>query len=265
VTVFHTAAAWRTLRPTGTLGFVPTMGALHDGHLALVKTALAQCDHAVVSIYVNPTQFNNPEDLAKYPITFDDDCQKLEAVGCGLVFAPTYDVLYPDSYRYRVTETETSTVLEGAHRPGHFDGVLTVVLKLFNVIQADAAFFGEKDFQQLLLVREMAEALLHPTRVVACPTVREPDGLAMSSRNRRLTPAQRTLATQWATLLADLSLSCAEVTQRLEALGFTVDYIDERWGRRLGAVTVPPLDNGPLIRLIDNIALPALLGARGQA
>lgn len=253
--VFHTPAEWHTLRPIGTVGFVPTMGALHAGHLALVKTALAQCEHAVASIYVNPTQFNNPEDFAKYPNTFYDDCQMLEAIGCGYVFAPTFETLYPDGYRYRVTETETSTLLEGAHRPGHFEGMLTVVLKLFNVIQADAAFFGEKDFQQLLMVKEMAEALHHPTKVTACPTVREPDGLAMSSRNRRLTPPQRALAAQWAKILADLTLPCDEATQRLTALGFTVDYVAEYWNRRLGAVHTPPLDDGPVVRLIDNVAL----------
>ena len=256
MTIFHTPAQWRALRPQkATIGFVPTMGALHDGHLALVKTALAQCEHAAVSIYVNPTQFNNPEDFAKYPSTFEDDCKQLEAIGCGYVFAPTYETLYPDSYRYRVTETETSTVLEGAHRPGHFDGVLTVVLKLFNCLQADAAFFGEKDYQQLLLVKEMAEALHHPTKVVACATVREHDGLAMSSRNRRLNPAQRALATQWAQTLADTTLSCDAAATHLTALGFTVDYIAERWGRRLGAVHTPPLDNGPIVRLIDNVAV----------
>ena len=256
MTIFHTPAEWRELRPQNTtIGFVPTMGALHEGHLALVKTALAQCEHAVVSIYVNPTQFNNPEDFEKYPKTFHDDCQMLEAIGCGFVFAPTYETLYPDGYRYRMTETQTSTLLEGAHRPGHFEGMLTVVLKLLNCIQADAAFFGEKDFQQLLLVKEMTESLHHPTKIVPCPTIREPDGLAMSSRNRRLTPAQRALAAKWAQTLADLSLTCDEAAQKLEALGFTVDYIAEHWGRRLGAVHTPPLDNGPIVRLIDNVAL----------
>lgn len=253
MTVFETPTKWHTLRPSGSIGFVPTMGALHEGHLALVQEALTQCDHAVVSIYVNPTQFNNPEDFAKYPSTFEDDCRMLEEIGCGFVFAPTYATLYPDGYRYRVTETETSRVLEGEHRPGHFDGMLTVVLKLLNLVHADRAFFGEKDYQQLLLVQEMTQALHHPTQIVPCPTVREPDGLAMSSRNRRLNPTQRALAAQWAVLLADLSLSCEETAKRLEALGFTVDYIADRWGRRLGAVHTPPLDGGPVVRLIDNV------------
>jgi pantoate--beta-alanine ligase len=255
MTIFHTPYEWQKIRPNGTIGFVPTMGALHEGHLELVRTALKECDHAVVSIYVNPTQFNNPEDFEKYPSTLDEDCKMLEAIGCQFVFAPTYPTLYPDGYRYRVTETETSRLLEGAHRPGHFDGVLTVVLKLFNIMGADAAFFGEKDYQQLILVKEMAESLHHPTKVVPCPTIREADGLAMSSRNRRLNPAQRALAAQWARILADTNLSCEEATQALLLLGFTVDYVAEHWGRRLGAVHTPPLEEGPIVRLIDNIAL----------
>ena len=204
---------------------------------------------------MNPTQFDNPDDLKKYPQTLDEDCQMLEEIGVEFVFAPTYPDLYPDGYRYRVMETEDSTALEGAHRPGHFDGVLTVVLKLLNLAGADAAYFGEKDFQQLKLVSEMARALHHPTQIVACPTVRESDGLAMSSRNRRLSPAQRELAGQWARLLAAAALPCESVREKLEALGFTVDYIEDRWGRRLGAVRVPPLENGPELRLIDNVAL----------
>jgi pantoate--beta-alanine ligase len=254
--IFQTQAEWRALRPKNTsVGFVPTMGALHDGHIALVKAALAQCETCVASIYVNPTQFNNPEDFAKYPSTFDEDCERLEAAGCAFVFAPTYETLYPDGYRYKVTETETSRLLEGAHRPGHFDGVLTVVLKLLNCIGADAAFLGEKDYQQLLLVREMTEALFHPTVIIACPTIREPDGLAMSSRNRRLTPEQRALAAEWARILADTTLSCDAATERLTELGFSVDYIADHWGRRLGAVNTPALNNGPIIRLIDNVKL----------
>ena len=257
LTVVRTVDEWKATRDSlaGSLGFVPTMGALHEGHLALARTALESHDHALVSIYVNPTQFDNPEDLKKYPVTLESDCRMLEEIGVEFVFAPTYPDLYPDGYVYRMTETEDSAVLEGAHRPGHFDGVLTVVLKLLNLAGAEAAYFGEKDFQQLKLVSGMAHALHHPTKITACPTVREPDGLAMSSRNRRLNPAQRALATDWARLLADLSLSCEEVKTRLEDLGFSVDYIVERWGRRLGAGRVPALDGGPEIRLIDNVAL----------
>ena len=258
LTVVRTAESWKRYRKalSGSLGFVPTMGALHEGHLALARAALENHDHALVSLYVNPTQFDNPEDLQKYPHNFGDDCRMLEEIGVEYVFSPSYDDLYPDKYVYRVTETEDSAVLEGAHRPGHFDGVLTVVLKLLNLARADAAYFGEKDFQQLKLVSGMARALLHPTRIVACPTVRESDGLAMSSRNQRLNTAQRELAKHWARLLADRSLSCDEVKTRLEARGFSVDYIEDRWGRRLGAVRVPPLEGGPEIRLIDNVLSP---------
>ena len=253
---------WRRLRPRrGTLGFVPTMGALHEGHLSLVRRALEENDACVVSIFVNPTQFDDAGDLAAYPITFDDDCALLATLGAPLVLAPTADVVYADGYRVRVSEHVDAGVLEGEHRPGHFDGMLTVVLKLLNIASAHRAYFGEKDFQQLRLVRTMVEALFHPTRIVGCPTVREPDGLAMSSRNRRLNPSQRRLAGQWAALLADVDLPADAVARRLEALGLRADYVADRWGRRLGAVHLPALDGGPEVRLIDNVALP---GARGD-
>lgn len=252
--VFRTRAEWLAIRPSQTtLGFVPTMGALHAGHLALVNQALRENAEVVVSIYVNPTQFDNPEDLSKYPVTFEEDCARLRDAGCHYLFAPSYDSLYPDRYRYRISETEISQMLEGAHRPGHFNGMLTVVLKLLNVIGADAAYFGEKDFQQLMLVKGMAEALQLPTKIIACPTVREADGLAMSSRNRRLSTTQRALAAQWARILADEYLSCDEARHKLEALGFRVDYIAEHWGRRLGAVHVPQDGSAASIRLIDNV------------
>ncbi|MCA3033830.1 MAG: pantoate--beta-alanine ligase [Rhodocyclaceae bacterium] len=238
---------------SGSIGVVPTMGALHAGHISLVARAHGENQHVVATIYVNPTQFNNASDLAAYPQSFDEDCAMLEQAGCQFVFAPTYETLYPDQYRYRISESEISRVLEGQYRPGHFDGMLTVVLKLLNVVGADVAYFGEKDFQQLLLVREMLHAFHHSTRIVACPTVREADGLAMSSRNRRLNPAQRALATEWSQTLANPSRSCQEVRAQLERLGFRVDYIEDRWGRRLGAVHTPPVDGGAEIRLIDNV------------
>lgn len=254
---------WRRMRPRrGTLGFVPTMGALHEGHLSLVRRALDENDACVVSIFVNPTQFDDPGDLAAYPKTFDDDCAMLASLGGPIVLAPTADVLYADGYRVRVSEHVDAHELEGEHRPGHFDGMLTVVLKLLNIARADRAYFGEKDFQQLRLVRTMVDSLFHPTKIVGCPTVREDDGLAMSSRNRRLVPAQRELAGRWAALLADVDLPADEVHRRLAALGFDVDYVAERWGRRLGAVHVPTLDGGPEVRLIDNVALPP---GRGEA
>jgi pantoate--beta-alanine ligase len=252
MTIFRDPAEW-TPRPG--VGFVPTMGALHAGHIALVERARVECAVVVASVFVNPTQFNNPEDFATYPVTFDQDCRMLEDAGCDFVFAPTYPLLYPDDYTLRITGMELTRVLEGEHRPGHFDGMLTVVLKLLQIVRAERAYFGEKDYQQLLLVQKLVEAFFVPTQIVPCPTVREPDGLAMSSRNRRLDPAQRSLAAQWARLLADRTKDCTEVKARLEELGFTVDYVEERWGRRLGAVHMPPLNGGPVVRLIDNIAL----------
>ena len=256
IVVAHDLPAWRALRPRrSSIGFVPTMGALHDGHLSLVRRALAENKFAVVSIFVNPTQFDNPDDLANYPATFAADCELLDAIGCHAVLAPAADLLYRDGYRVRVTDSEHSRVLEGEHRAGHFDGVLTVVMKLLNIVGASRAYFGEKDFQQLLVVTDMAKALFHATRIVPCPTIREADGLAMSSRNRRLNAAQRALAGEWAVLLADRDLSCEQVIKQMTALGFEVDYVVEQWGRRLAAAHVPLVDAGPAVRLIDNVAI----------
>ena len=256
IAVAHDLPAWRALRPRrSSIGFVPTMGALHDGHLSLVRRALAENKFAVVSIFVNPTQFDNPDDLANYPATFAADCELLDGIGCHAVLAPTADLLYRDGYRVRVTDSDHSRVLEGEHRAGHFDGVLTVVMKLLNIVGASRAYFGEKDFQQLLVVTDMAKALFHATRIVPCPTIREADGLAMSSRNRRLNVAQRALAGDWAALLADRDLSCEQVVKQMTALGFEVDYVVEQWGRRLAAAHVPLVDGGPAVRLIDNVAI----------
>jgi pantoate--beta-alanine ligase len=175
-------------------GFVPTMGALHDGHLSLVKKALEETDQSIVSIFVNPTQFNNPEDLKKYPIDIDNDLEKLTWIGVDYVFLPDRNTLYPDGsdgFRTRVMEQPLSNRLEGPCRPGHFDGVCTILTKLFNITEPQKAFFGQKDAQQLLIVRKMVADLDFDIEVVGCPTHREPDGLAMSSRNRLLTPKHR--------------------------------------------------------------------------
>lgn len=174
-----------------TVGFVPTMGALHDGHLTLVRHARAQCDRVVASIFVNPTQFGEAEDLAKYPRTEAADLAMLEAEGVDIVFLPSVDEMYPAGAQTIVEATELSQVLIGKVRPGHFRGVTTVVTKLFNIVLPDAAFFGEKDYQQLQVIRTMVRDLDVPVQVVGVPIVRETDGLAMSSRNMRLTPDHR--------------------------------------------------------------------------
>lgn len=228
------------------LGFVPTMGALHDGHLSLVERARRDNDRVAVSIFVNPTQYDDPADLERYPRPFAADVAACERAGVDLVLAPSYEDLYVDGYRYRVTESPFSSELEGAHRGGHFDGVLTVVLKLLNIVGADRAYFGEKDWQQLRLVSEMAAAFFLDTEIVACPTVREADGLAMSSRNALLTPEQRALAPALFQVLTSGG-SPDEMTSRLEAAGFGVDYVERREGRVLAAVRLGK------VRLIDNV------------
>ena len=165
---------------------VPTMGALHAGHLSLVEAAKAACDRVIVTIFVNPKQFNNPEDLANYPRTEHDDAIKLAPYNVDVIYVPDPDQIYPDGFASNVSVTGVADQMEGASRPGHFDGVATVVAKLFLQTGAHQAFFGEKDYQQLLVVRRMARDLDIPIEVVGCPTVREASGLAMSSRNMRL-------------------------------------------------------------------------------
>ncbi|HEY45550.1 MAG TPA: pantoate--beta-alanine ligase [Anaerolineae bacterium] len=177
------------------LGLVPTMGYLHEGHLSLVRRARGECVSVVVSIFVNPTQFGENEDLSAYPRDLDRDFDLLGAEGADLVWTPTQEEIYPVGYQTWVTVENLSQMLEGHHRPGHFRGVTTVVAKLFNATQPDKAYFGQKDAQQAVVIRRMTEDLNFPLEVVVCPTLREPDGLAMSSRNTYLDPKQRQAAT----------------------------------------------------------------------
>lgn len=178
----------------GRLGLVPTMGALHDGHLSLVRAAKAQCDAVAVSIFVNPTQFGPTEDLAKYPRQFEQDCRLLEKEGVEILFAPVVDEIYPQGAVTWVVVEGLSEKLDGRSRPGHFRGVTTIVAKLFHIIEPDAAFFGQKDAAQLAVIRRMVVDLDFPVEIVACPIVREPDGLAMSSRNAYLNREERARA-----------------------------------------------------------------------
>lgn len=183
------------------VGLVPTMGALHEGHLSLIRTAKEHCDVVVASIFVNPIQFNNADDLRTYPRTLEADCEKLQTVGCDMVLAPSVEEMYPEP----VTETynfgELETVMEGPRRPGHFAGVAAVVRRLFEIVEPAKAFFGEKDFQQLAIIRRLVEQLNLPLEIVPCPIVRAKDGLALSSRNMRLSAGARRMAPQiYATL-----------------------------------------------------------------
>ena len=173
------------------VGFVPTMGALHAGHVSLIERARAECGFVVVSIFVNPTQFGPNEDFSKYPRPRERDLELCSNAGADLVFYPTAETMYPPGYRTFVEVSGLSDVLEGKIRPGHFRGVATVVTKLFLIALADKAYFGQKDYQQQLLIRVMTRELNIPTEIVTCPTLRDPDGLAMSSRNAYLTPAER--------------------------------------------------------------------------
>jgi pantoate--beta-alanine ligase len=194
-TIPEARAACRDARASGKrLGLVPTMGALHEGHLSLVRAAKAQCDAVAVSIFVNPTQFGPTEDLSKYPRQFDRDCQLLEKEGIEILFAPSVGEIYPDGAVTWVLVEGLSEKLDGRSRPGHFRGVTTIVAKLFHIIEPDAAFFGQKDAAQLAVIRRMVRDLDFPVEIVACPIVRESDGLAMSSRNAYLNPEERTRA-----------------------------------------------------------------------
>lgn len=228
------------------VGFVPTMGALHAGHAALISRCVAENATTVVSIFINPAQFNDPSDLAAYPRTPDADLDLLETLGVQYALLPEEGELYPDGYRFRLTETEVSRRLCGAHRPGHFDGVLTVVLKLLNVVRPDAAYFGEKDYQQYRLVRDMTTALFLDVDIRPCPIVRESGGLALSSRNVRLSAQGRTQAEEFAHIL-HAAPDVQTVRTWLEDRGIETEYVEEWDGRRLAAVIIDG------VRLIDNV------------
>lgn len=252
--VIHDLEEWLNLRAElpSAPGFVPTMGALHAGHFSLVHRSCQENDQTVVSIFVNPTQFDDPADLAHYPKTLESDLAGLESQGCDFVLVPDARQMYPLGYRYRVQELRDSQRLCGANRPGHFDGMLTVVLKLFQLVRPGRAYFGEKDYQQLQLVRGMVEDFFLPIQIVACPTVRDSDGVALSSRNQRLCPESRDKARRFASRLRSQH-EPSLLRQLLEEDGLQVDYV-EHWGdRQLAAIRVKSGDED--IRLIDNISL----------
>lgn len=251
--IIKTVTEWRELYDSENisskeLGFVPTMGALHRGHASLIEKSVAENRKTAVSIFVNPTQFNDPNDLKKYPKTFDQDFKMIEELNVDYLFFPEYGELYADNFTYQLHENSLSKILCGAFRSGHFDGVLTVVLKLLNIIKPGRAYFGEKDYQQYKLIKGMAEAFFLPTEIIPCPTVRDEDGLALSSRNLLLSPEERKFALNFPKLLK-ADKSCGEIKFELEQLGFKVDYIEEYDGRRLGAVYAGKM------RLIDNVKL----------
>ncbi len=208
------------------IGLVPTMGALHAGHLSLVKRCVEENDVCVVSIFVNPTQFNDKHDLETYPRTLDNDCALLEPAGCTYVFAPSVEEVYPEPDTRVFDLGSVAAVMEGPRRPGHFNGVAQVVSKLFYIVEPDKAYFGEKDFQQIAVIREMVKQLSLPVQIVDCPICREADGLALSSRNTRLTPDLRKKAPLIAKTLHDsLALTPKQSVQAVH--DFVVDTINE--------------------------------------
>lgn len=259
-----------------TIGFVPTMGALHAGHISLINRSTAECDATVASIFVNPVQFNNPNDLQTYPRTLEADLALLEKNGCDIVFVPQVEDMYPEGmqnleqYDFGALET----VMEGAFRPGHFNGVAIVVKRLFDLVRADKAFFGDKDFQQVAIIKQLVRQCTIPIHIIACPIVRETDGLAMSSRNVRLTADERTSAAHIShTLFAaqkmvhthsvqevkDFVIQSINAVQALEVEYF--DIVDDThlqpvgsWNdaaRIVGCVAV----HVGAVRLIDNVVL----------
>lgn len=221
------------LRKAGkTVGLVPTMGALHAGHASLVKRAVAENDVVVVSDFVNPTQFNDKNDLLKYPRTLEADCKLLEACGASYVFAPSVEEIYPEPDTRQFSYAPLDTVMEGKYRPGHFNGVCQIVSKLFLIVEPTCAYFGEKDFQQLAIIREMVRKYPFDLQIVGCPIVREADGLALSSRNARLSDVQREQALQISkTLFA--SVEYGKDHTLAETLRFVEDGIEKAEGLEL--------------------------------
>lgn len=232
-TIKDLQAALAALRAQGkTVGLVPTMGALHAGHASLVKRCVAENDAAVVSVFVNPTQFNDKNDLAKYPRTLDADCRLLEQCGAAFAFAPSVEEMYPEPDTRQFSYAPLDTVMEGKYRPGHFNGVCQIVCKLFEAVKPDRAYFGEKDFQQLAIIREMVRQLKFPLQIVGCPIVREEDGLALSSRNARLSAEERQQALKISqTLFA--SRDYAKSHTVAETQKFVEDAIEAAPGLRL--------------------------------
>ena len=268
------AACRRTTAGGKTLGFVPTMGALHEGHFSLVRAAMSRCQMTAVSIFVNPLQFGPTEDLAKYPRTLERDAEMLSELGVDLLFVPGVAEMYPEGVKTRVMVEELSAKLDGASRPGHFRGVATVVAKLFGIVRPDFAFFGQKDAAQVAVLRKMVEDLNLDVQLVVCPIVREPNGLAMSSRNVYLTPEQRqqALVLHRALMRVEMAVQQGERdAARLIEIGRQI--IAEERGARLDYFaivnpdTLDPVENvsgGALVavaaylgatRLIDNLVL----------
>lgn len=234
------------LRKQGkTIGFVPTMGALHQGHISLLDASKQQTNNSVASIFVNPTQFNNPEDFEKYPITIEADKEKLIAAGCDILFLPTVKEMYPEPDTREFDFDGIDRVMEGEFRPGHFNGVAQIVSKLFDAVLPDKAFFGQKDFQQLAIIKKMVDKLNYPVEIFGCPIVREEDGLAMSSRNVRLSKEERKKALLLSQCLFEVpNLSKSKTVQEVS------DWVEDQFKN-------DPVYQFEYFRIVDDTSLQA--------
>ena len=255
------------------IAFVPTMGALHAGHLSLVRRALSECDRCIVSVFVNPTQFNDPRDLETYPRTLEADSTLLASVGTSALFAPEVSTIYPEEDTRTFDVGAVAEVMEGRYRPGHFNGVMQVVSRLFDIVRPDCAYFGEKDFQQIAVIRAMVRLIDSPVEIIACPIVREADGLALSSRNVRLSAEERREAPQIYRILSESRSWAKEmspqqvierVTEQINAVPhLRVEYfeiVDTDSLQPIASWSDSPTPHGCItvfcgeVRLIDNIA-----------
>lgn len=251
VKIIDSIDEWRRIynieiREGKSLGFVPTMGALHIGHMSLIRRSVKENDVTICSIFINPTQFNDTSDLNNYPTTLESDCKLLDKEGCNYIFLPNKKMIYPDNYNYILSEKFYSKKYCGAHREGHFNGVLTVVLKLINITSCNNAYFGEKDWQQYLLIKGMAEALFLTCNIIPCELIREKDGLAFSSRNKNLSVKQREIAPNLHRIISGDNTT-DKMKVELKSLGFKVDYIEIEDERILAAASLGE------VRLIDNV------------
>ncbi len=237
----------RQMRETS-IGFVPTMGALHRGHAALIERSVAENEATIVSIFVNPTQFNDPNDLTRYPRTLETDLRLLESLGVDHVLLPSAEDMYPAGYRFRISAPDETAVMEGIHRPGFFEGVMTVVMKLLLLASAHRAYFGEKDYQQYRIVAEMVRDFFVPTEIVPCATVRAVSGLAESSRNVLLSDGGRERAAIIYQAITSSGSAC-EAKGAISRRGLDVEYVEDHWGRRFAAARLEG------VRLIDNAPL----------
>ncbi|MDF1757951.1 MAG: pantoate--beta-alanine ligase [Legionellaceae bacterium] len=250
--IFHSIKEWQAVRhkvPNHlSVGFVATMGNLHLGHASLFSASACENDITVASIFVNRTQFNQHDDFVNYPRTLDKDLELLKNNNVDYCIIPNEQDIYIDNYHYQVQANNTCNVLEGEFRPGHFTGVLTIVMRLLNIVKPDRCYFGEKDYQQYQLIRDMIEAFFMDIKAIPCPTIREPSGLALSSRNTRLDSKQKILANKFASIFHS-STTCDVIIQKLNDLGIEVEYIEDYNNRRYAAVKIGD------VRLIDNIEI----------